>query len=119
VSSGASIILQSEALIDSNGIATFTTLGINIPMSSFQIEYYLDIPIGVNSTKFKPMNTVTPQQAASNPILSCKVNEENLVVIQATAFSLTVSLIDSLSSQVVPNIAWQVKNKLDNYKIFA
>jgi len=78
-------------------------------MSNFQIEYYLDLPIGINSTQFQPMNTVAPPLKASNPILTCQVNEQNLVVIQNKSFSITVSLIDSISSQVVPNIAWQVK----------
>ncbi len=108
VASGASIISQSEAFVGSDGIVRFQTLGVNIPMSSFQIEYYLDIPIGVNSTKFEPMNTVAPPLQASNPILNCKVNQEGLVVTQSTAFTITVSLIDSISSQTIPNIAWQV-----------
>jgi hypothetical protein len=79
-------------------------------MSSFQIEYYLDIPIGVNSTKFEPMNTVAPPLKASNPVLECQVNEQSLVVNQDTSFTITVSLIDSISSQIVPNIAWKVRN---------
>lgn len=108
VTSGASVISQTEAFIGSDGIATFQTLGVNIAMSSFQIEYYLDIPIGVNSTKFQPMNTVAPPLKAVNPLLNCKVNEEGLVVTQSTAFTVTVSLIDSISSQTIPNIAWQV-----------
>ena len=112
VSSGASIISQTEALIGNDGIATFQTLGVNIAMSSFQVEYYLDIPIGVNSTIFQPMNTVAPPLKASNPLLNCKVNEEGLVVTQSTAFTITVSLIDSISSKTIPNIAWQVnKNR--------
>ena len=108
MASGASIISQSEAFVGSDGIVRFQTLGVNIPMSSFQIEYYLDIPIGVNSTKFEPMNTVAPPLQASNPILNCKVNQEGLVVTQSTAFTVTVSLIDSISSQTISNIAWQV-----------
>ena len=108
VTSGASVISQTEAFIGSDGIATFQTLGVNIAMSSFQIEYYLDIPIGVNSTKFQTMNTVAPPLKAVNHLLNCKVNEEGLVVTQSTAFTVTVSLIDSISSQTIPNIAWQV-----------
>ena len=108
VSNGASIISQTESSIGTDGIATFQTLGVNIAMSSFQIEYYLDIPIGVNSTKFQPMNIVAPPLKASNPLLNCKVNEEGLVVTQSTAFTVTVSLVDSFSSQTIPNIAWQV-----------
>ena len=107
--SGASIILQNEAYVGNDGLAKFQTLGVNIAMSSLQIEYYLDRPVGVNATTFKPMNTVAPSIAASNPVLTCQVNEKNLVVTQATGFSLTVSLIDSLSANVVPNIAWNVR----------
>ena len=117
MASGASIISQSEAFVGSDGIVTFKTLGVNIAMSSFQIEYYLDIPIGVNSTKFEPMNTVAPPLKASNPVLNCKVNQEGLVVTQSTAFTVTVSLIDSISSQTIPNIAWQVKRNIGFSKI--
>ena len=77
-------------------------------VSSLNIEYYLDKPVGVNATTFQPMNTVTPAISASNPVLTCLVNEANVVVNQNSAFTLTVSLIDSLSSNVVPNISWNV-----------
>ena len=113
--SGASIISQTEAFIGNDGIATFQTLGVNIAMSSFQIEYYLDIPIGVNSTKFQPMNTVAPPLKASNPVLACQVNEQSLVVDQGTVFAITVSLIDNISSHIVPNIEWQVRNNFKSH----
>ena len=57
------------------------------------------------------MNRVSPPISASNPILNCKVNEVGLVVNQSNSFSVTVSLIDKISSQTIPNIAWQVKVK--------
>ena len=50
---------------------------------------------------------------STNPILSCKVNEESLVAIEAEQFSITVSLIDSKSFQVVPDIAWAVKKNFN------
>ena len=103
--------MQSVAYVGNDGLAKFQTLGVNMALSSLQIEDYLDKPVGVNVTTFKPMNTVTPAIAASNPLLTCKVNENNLVVTQATGFSLTVSLIDSISSNVVPNIAWNVRKQ--------
>lgn len=49
VSSGASLILQTEAFIGNDGIALFEKLGVNIAMSSLQLEYYLDKPVGVNA----------------------------------------------------------------------
>ena len=112
LSSGASIILQIEAMVGNDGMAAFQNLGVNMPMSSFQFEYYLDIPIGVNSSKFQPLNTVAPALSSSNPVLTCQVNEEGLVVNQASIFSITVSLIDTVTSQIVSNIAWQVNYHL-------
>ena len=53
------------------------------------------------------MNIVTNPITASNPVLTCQVNEKNIIVNETELFSITVSLIDSVSSQIVPNIAWQ------------
>ena len=47
--SGASLILQTEAFIGDDGVAKFQTLGVNMAMSSLQIEYFLDRPVGVNA----------------------------------------------------------------------
>ena len=105
--------MQSEAYIGNDGVAKFQTLGVNMAISSLQIEYFLDAPMGVNKTKFQPMNTLAPTISTSNPVLTCKVNEENLVVTKATAFTLTVSVIDSVSSTTIPNIAWNVNLNLN------
>ena len=45
----AQILIQNEALVDVNGFANFSYLAVSSPMESFTIEYYLDLPYGVNS----------------------------------------------------------------------
>ena len=54
------------------------------------------------------MNVVTNPISITQPLLKCKVNEEGLVVNSAALFSITVSLIDSVSAQKLQNIAWKV-----------
>ena len=53
------------------------------------------------------MNIVSAPISSSNPVLTCQVNEQNIIVNETQLFNVTVSLIDSVSSQIVPNIAWQ------------
>ena len=60
------------------------------------------------SSKFDPLNIATDPISSSDPILSCQVNENNIVVNETDLFSITVSLIDKYTSQIVTNIEWQV-----------
>ena len=53
------------------------------------------------------MHIVSNPITSSDPKLSCQINEQNLIVNETQLFSITVSLIDSYSSQIVPNIEWQ------------
>ena len=54
------------------------------------------------------MNVVTNPISVAQPLLKCQVNEMNLVVNATDLFSMTVSLIDSVSAQKLQNIAWKV-----------
>ena len=46
---GPTLILQDRAIIDNDGMVKFETLGISIASPSINLEYYLDIPIGINA----------------------------------------------------------------------
>ena len=54
------------------------------------------------------MNVVTNPISSSDPVLTCKVNEDDLVLDENSSFNATISIIDSLSLQRVQNIAWKV-----------
>ena len=54
------------------------------------------------------MNVVTNPISASDPVLSCRVNEIGIVVNETGLFTVSVSLIDSFTAQIVQNISWQV-----------
>ena len=56
------------------------------------------------------MNIVTPPINSLDPILSCQINEKKLVVNEAELFSITVSLIDNYSAEIVSNISWAVNS---------
>ena len=62
----------------------------------------------LKSSAFDPMNIVTPPITASDPVLSCKINENNIVADESDLFLVTVSIIDSISSKIIPNISWAV-----------
>ena len=44
---GAYLVNQTEALLDSSGMVQFKNLGISESLSSFKIDYYLVKPIGI------------------------------------------------------------------------
>ena len=46
---GVDIILQNEAIVDSDGKAIFNTLGLSKAVSNIQLEYYIEKPFGINS----------------------------------------------------------------------
>ena len=109
-SNTASLILQTEALVADDGTVTFENLGISQALSSVKLEYFILKPVGVNTSNFNPMNVVTNPITSTQPLLNCKINEEGLVVNASEVFSVTVSLIDRISSQKIKNIAWKVGN---------
>lgn len=62
------------------------------------------------------MNIVTNPISSSEPTLSCKVNEQGIIVDANTNFNVSISIIDSLSSMVVKNISWKVNNNFFNHE---
>lgn len=65
------------------------------------------IQISKFRTKFNPLNVVTNPISSSEPTLSCKVNEQGLIVETNAYFNITISIIDSLTSLSVKNISWK------------
>lgn len=47
-SNGLSLILQTEAIVNSNGLANFTYLGLSTLSNNVQLEFVLEAPLGVN-----------------------------------------------------------------------
>ena len=74
-------------------------------ITSISIFLFLFI---LSRSKFNPMNVVTNPISASDPVLSCRVNEIGIVVNETGLFTVSVSLIDSFTAQIVQNISWQV-----------
>ena len=56
------------------------------------------------------MKTTTDSMSSSNPVLTCKVIEEKLLVDENSQFDITISIADSLTSTTIPNIAWNVND---------
>ena len=54
------------------------------------------------------MNITTGSMSSSDPVLTCKVIEEKLLVDENSLFNITVSIVDSLTSTAISNIAWKV-----------
>ena len=61
-------------------------------------------------SKFDHMNIITNSMSSSDPVLTCKVIDEKLLVDENSAFNITVSIVDSLTLTAIPNIAWKVNN---------
>ena len=55
------------------------------------------------------MNIETDLMNSSDPLLTCKVNEVDLVVNENSLFSLTVSIVDQVSLLPLQNITWKVE----------
>jgi hypothetical protein len=55
----------------------------------------------------------------TNPELGCQIQKtKNIVADEAETFSITVSLVDKFTKQLLPNISWQVSEKRKRTLIF-
>jgi hypothetical protein len=66
--------------------------------------------LSILRSQFNNMKTITGSMSSSNPVLTCKVIEEKLLVDENSQFDITISIADILTSTTIPNIAWNVND---------
>lgn len=103
------IVYQTEANLDNEGFIKFTNLGVSDVAGSFRIKYEFKTPIGVNASLFNPLTLVSNISInSSSAVLTCKGNEENLIVNENNPFDISISVVDRISFNSIKNIYWKV-----------